>query len=311
MLRVIFMGTPDFAVPCLDSLISAGHQIQAVVTQPDRPKGRGRKLCPSPVKQAALNHKLTVLQPGKVKDPAFLQEIEKLAPDVIVVVAYGQLLPKTILDLPRLGCINVHASLLPCYRGAAPINWAIINGDTVTGVTTMYMDVGMDTGDMILKQTIEIGPNDTAGMLHDKLMNAGAKLLIATLDLIEAGTAPRIRQDHAQATYAPLLTRDIERINWTRPAEEVHNTIRGLCPWPGAYCLFQGKQLKLCKSRINCTTGEHKNPGSILALTPDGLVVAAGVGSVELLELQPECRQRMKARDCANGYCLTVDEIFE
>jgi methionyl-tRNA formyltransferase len=313
MLRVVFMGTPDFAVPCLDAIVNAGHEVIAVVTQPDRPKGRGRKMRPSPIKQAALDYNLTVLQPGKIKDPAFLQELSLLAPDVIVVVAYGQILPQNMLELPRLGCINVHASLLPDYRGAAPIHWAIINGDQLTGVTTMYMDIGMDTGDMILKAETLIGPEDTTGMLHDKLMIAGANLLLETLSLIEAGQAPRTPQDHALATYAPLLTREVERIDWKLPAQEIHNRIRGLCPWPGAYCFHQEKPLKLCKSRVAAVAslaGVNQHPGRIHALTADGVIIEAGVGAVELLELQPECRQRMNARDCANGYCLFVEEIL-
>ena len=311
MLRIIFMGTPDFAVPCLENLIRDKHDIIAVVTQPDRPKGRGKKMAPSPVKQLALNHKLTLLQPEKVKDPAFFQEIQALSPDVIVVVAYGQLLPKAMLDLPRLGCINVHASLLPRYRGAAPIHWSIINGENTTGVTTMYMDVGMDTGDMILKTEVPIGSDETTGQLHDRLMVAGAGLLSQTLCLLEAGRAPRTAQNLHAATYAPLLTRQIERIDWTLSAQEIHNRIRGLCTWPGAYCMHQGKQLKLCQSRIATTSGHNLQPGRIKALTNDGVIVEAGEGSVELLELQPECRQRMNARDCANGYCLMIDDTLE
>lgn len=310
MLRVIFMGTPDFAVPCLEALIQDKHDIIAVITQPDRPKGRGNKLCPSPVKQLASDHKLTLLQPGKVKDPAFIQQIQALSPDVIVVVAYGQLLSKAMLDLPRLGCINVHASLLPHYRGAAPIHWSIINGDSTTGVTTMYMDVGMDTGDMILKAEVAIGPDETTGQLHDKLMVAGADLLSQTLCLLEAGRAPRTVQDTHAATYAPLLTRQIERIDWTLSAQEIHNRIRGLCPWPGAYCMHQGKQIKLCQSRIATTDNRNLQPGRIQELTTDGIIVETGDGSIELLELQPECRQRMNARHCANGYCLIVNETL-
>lgn len=310
MLRVVFMGTPDFAVPCLDILIQNGHNVVAVVTQPDRPKGRGKKLSPSPVKQKALQYNLDVLQPGKVKDPAFLQELQNLSPDLIVVVAFGQLLPQAMLDLPPHGCINVHASLLPKYRGAAPIHWSILKGETVTGVTTMFMDAGMDTGDMILKSEIAIGPDDTVGLLHDRLMMAGADLLSKTLAEIEAGTASRTPQDHEAATYAPLLTRDIERINWSKSAQEVHNHIRGLCPWPGAYCMHQDKILKLCKSRVHSVSGKYECPGRIQALTTEGVIIETGEGTVELLELQPECRQRMSARDCANGYCLLVNETL-
>ena len=311
MLRIVFMGTPEFAVPSLQALIRAGHDVAAVVTQPDRPKGRGKKLSPSPVKQAALDCHITVLQPGKIKDPAFLQELRLLAPDAIIVVAYGQILPQSILKLPKFGCINVHASLLPHYRGAAPIHWAIINGEQQTGVTTMYMDAGMDTGDMILKAETAIGPDETTGTLHDRLRIAGADLLLATLALVEAGQAPRTPQDHAAATYAPLLTRQIERIDWTKSAQAVHNHIRGLCPWPGAYCYHQGKMLKLCRSRLALRPAlTATQPGRIHALTADGVIVETGDGAVELLELQPECRQRMNARDCANGYCLVIDDTL-
>lgn len=310
MLRIVFMGTPDFAVPCLDAIVNDGHEVLAVVTQPDRPKGRGKKLAPSPVKQAALNYNVDVLQPGKVKDPAFLQQLQELLPDVIVVVAFGQLLPKTILDLPRLGCINVHASLLPHYRGAAPIHWSVINGEKLTGVTTMYMDVGMDTGDMIIKAEVPIGPDETTGQLHDRLMQEGAKLLSQTLQLIEQGQAPRTPQNPDEATYASLLKREIEHVDWSLSANEVHNHIRGLYPWPGAYCLFQGKPLKLCKTRIVSPVGKNQQPGRIAALTPDGIVVETGEGLIELLELQPESRQRMNAKDCANGYGLKIDQTL-
>ncbi|MDU4961452.1 MAG: methionyl-tRNA formyltransferase [Sporomusaceae bacterium] len=310
-MRIVFMGTPDFAVPSLQALIRAGHEIAAVVTQPDRPRGRGRKLCPSPVKQAALDGNIPVLQPGKVKDPAFLQDLQRLKPSVIIVVAYGQILPKTILDLPDFGCINLHASLLPHYRGAAPIHWAIIKGEQMTGVTTMHMDVGLDSGDMILKAETAIDPDETTGMLHDRLKLIGAELLEQTLRLLETGQAPRTPQDHAASTYAPLLTRELERIDWTQPAQAVHNRIRGLCPWPGAYCLHRGKVLKLCRSRLTILPPQtDTRPGRIHALTAEGVIVETGDGAVELLELQPECRQRMNARDCANGYCLVIDDTL-
>lgn len=310
MLRIVFMGTPDFAVPCLEAIVKDGHEVLAVVTQPDRPKGRGKKLALSPVKQAALNQNIDVLQPGKVKDPAFLQQMQELKPDVIVVVAFGQLLPKAILDLPQHGCINVHASLLPRYRGAAPIHWSVINGETLTGVTTMYMDVGMDTGDMIIKAEVPIDPDETTGQLHDRLMQEGAQLLSRTLRLIEQGQAPRTPQNTDEATYASLLKREIEHVDWSLTANQVHNHIRGLYPWPGAYCLFQGKPFKLCKARIVSPSGISQHPGRITALTPDGIVVETGKGLIELLELQPESRQRMNAKDCANGYGLKVGQTL-
>lgn len=243
-LRVVFMGTPEFAVSCLDMLIAENYNVMAVVTQPDRPKGRGQKLGLSPVKEAALAYGLPVLQPNKVKEADFQSAMAELKPDLIVVVAFGQFLPKVLLDLPPLGCINVHASLLPYYRGAAPIHWAVINGEEVTGITTMYMDIGMDTGDMILKDEISINETDTTGIIHDKLKECGAQLLSETIKLITADKAPRIAQNHDCATYASMLHREVEVIDWRKPARDIHNLVRGLNPWPGSYCTYQGKKTK-------------------------------------------------------------------
>ncbi|HWJ03432.1 MAG TPA: methionyl-tRNA formyltransferase, partial [Verrucomicrobiae bacterium] len=232
-MRVVFMGTPDFSVPCLNALVEAGHEVMAVVTQPDRPRGRGQQMAHSPVKAAALSFGLKILQPSKVREADFIATLKELAPEVIVVVAFGQILPGEILDLPLKGCINVHASLLPKYRGAAPIHWAVIEGEKQTGVTTMYMDRGLDTGDMLLKGTVEIGESATVGEVHDKLADLGARVLIETLanlDKIE-----RLPQDHAASTYAPMLTREHEQINWGQDRGTVVNLIHGLNPWPGAY----------------------------------------------------------------------------
>lgn len=310
-LRVIFMGTPDFAVPCLDIVVAAGYNVVAVVTQPDRPKGRGQKLAESPVKQAALTYGLPVLQPNKVKEADFQIELSLLKPDIIVVVAFGQLLPKSILDLPSLGCINVHASLLPLYRGAAPIHWSIIKGDKATGVTTMYMDVGMDTGDMILKEEVSIGETETSGELHDKLKDIGAKVLNETIKLIVSNQAPRTAQNNESATYASMLTRELESVKWRESAMNIHNLVRGLNPWPGAYCLYQGKNLKLWRTRIYTLDEIAIEPGRIVKITMEGFVVKTGQGMIELLEVQPASKRRMSANDFICGYGLNVGDILE
>ncbi|MDF2635673.1 MAG: Methionyl-tRNA formyltransferase [Pelosinus sp.] len=310
-LRVVFMGTPDFAVPCLDTLIKDGYNVVAVVTQPDRPKGRGQKLAESPVKQAAIAYGLPVLQPNKVKDVGFQQELLLLKPDVIVVVAFGQLLPQSILDLPPLGCVNVHASILPMYRGAAPIHWSVIKGDKVTGVTTMYMDIGMDTGDMILKEEVSIAETETTGDIHDKLKNVGAKVLSETMRLIVNKKAPRIAQDNKRATYASMLTRELEGIRWQESAVAIHNLVRGLNPWPGAYCSYQGKILKTWQTRVYQIDDVVTIPGRIAKMTADGFVVETGQGMLEILEVQPASKRRMNANDFICGYGLSVGDILE
>lgn len=308
--RVVFMGTPEFAVPCLEMLIQEQYDIIAVVTQPDRPKGRGQKLVASPVKEFALKHGLQVLQPEKIKTTEFENQLAVLNPDVIVVVAFGQILSKRILDIPALGCINVHASLLPKLRGAAPIHWSIIEGETITGVTTMYMDVGLDTGDMILKSEIPISDNAITGEIHDQLKLVGASVLKQTLMLIVQQKAPRIPQNHQEATYAPLLTKMIEKINWERSAVEIHNLIRGLNPWPGAYCCYQDRVLKIWRSRIHDADIATTRPGRVVRVTAEGILVETGLGVIEILEVQPESKRRMLAKDCACGYCINTGEIF-
>ena len=310
-LRVVFMGTPDFAVPCLDQLVAEAHDVVAVVTQPDRPKGRGQKLAQSPVKEAALAYGLPVLQPNKVKEIEFQTELALLKPDLIVVVAFGQLLPKVILDLPPLGCINVHASLLPYYRGAAPIHWAVINGERVTGVTTMYMDIGMDTGDMILKAEVPISENETTGDLHDKLKESGANLLKETVELIREGKAPRTPQDHESATYASMLRRELEAIDWSRSAMDIHNLVRGLNPWPGSYCSYQGKPLKTWHTRVYKEEGQGSQPGKVIELTADGFVIETGQGMLEVIEIQPASKRRMSGKDFVRGYGIVVGDILE
>ena len=248
MLKIVFMGTPDFAEKSLEKLYEAGHKIEAVVTNMDKPKGRGMKMIASPVKQFALEKGLKIYQPQKVRNnPEFIEEIKSINPDVICVVAYGKILPKELLEIPKMGCINVHGSLLPKYRGAAPIQWAVPNGDKTTGITTMYMNEGMDTGDMILKEKVEIGENETTGELWDRLADIGAKLLIKTLDLIEKGKAPREKQGE-DFTLAPMLNKEMAKIDWNnKKANEIKNLVRGLNPIMGAYSYISGKKLKLWK----------------------------------------------------------------
>lgn len=308
-LKIVFMGTPDFAVPCLKTL-NENYEVIAVITQPDRPKGRGQKLTPSPIKEYALEHNLTVLQPEKIKTSETEEQLKKLAPDLIVVVAFGQILSKAILDIPQLGCINVHASLLPKYRGAAPIHWSIINGETKTGITTMYMDVGLDTGDMILKEEVSISAKMNTGELHDTLMNIGAKTLLQTIKQIAEGSVVRNKQNDVEASYAPLLTKELERINWLLPAQEIYNLVRGLNPWPVAFSIFKGKKLKIWQTKVidNVTIGEI---GTVLSLTETGFTVQTGKGILEILELQPESKRKMTAKDFVCGNQISINDKLE
>lgn len=303
------MGTPDFAVPCLKALVDSGYDVCGVVSQPDRPKGRGRKLSPSPVKEAALALGLNVVTVERVKEPAFLTQLENWAPDVSVVVAFGQILPESVLRMPRFGCINVHASLLPSYRGAAPIHWAVINGEKKTGVTTMQMDRGMDTGAMLMSDSMEIGLEMTMGELHDALAAKGAVLIMETLEQVFSGKLTPVAQDEKQASYAPMLKRSMEKIDWTKSATEIHNLIRGMNPWPGAYCVCDAITMKIWRSRI--VDGEDSLvPGRIHSVTSSGLVVESGKGRLELLEVQPECKRRMGAKECACGYCIVPGTVL-
>lgn len=294
-MQVVFMGTPDFAVPTLEALIKKGHRVLAVVTQPDKPKGRGKQVQPGPVKQAAGKYGLPVLQPASVKTPEFLATLQELKPEVMVVVAYGKILPRAVLALPPYGCINVHASLLPGYRGAAPIHWAVMNGETRTGVTTMLMDAGMDTGDVLLKGELIIGPEDNVGTVHDRLARLGADLLVQTLDLAAGGKLSRTPQDHRQATYASLLKKEHEKIDWARSARAIHDHVRGMDPWPGAYTICDGRVLKIWQTRLIREQSLAKGvPGEILSVQPDqGLVVQTGSGQLLISELQLQGSKRM------------------
>lgn len=327
MLKILFMGTPDFAQESLKSIYDAGFEIIGVVTNPDKPKGRGMKLAYSPVKEYALEKNLKIYQPIKIKNNTeFLDEIKTLAPDVICVVAYGKILPKEILEIPKLGCINVHGSLLPKYRGAAPIQWAVLNGDKTTGITTMYMNEGMDTGDMILKEEVEIGPEETTGELWQKLSKIGGEILVKTLKLIEEGKAPREKQTE-EATLAPMLNKEMALIDWeSSDAKKIHNLIRGLNPIMGAYSYIDGKKIKFWKSKV-LTKEEFFSyktefeeyeakfnnlvPGTILiADDKDGLYIKANGGVLKILEIQGENAKRMPTADFLRGNHLIAGMIF-
>lgn len=312
-MRIVFMGTPDFAVPSLKALLAAGHDIAAVVTQPDRPKGRGQKLTPPPVKVAATDAGVEVLQPEKIKTADFGQQLKQLKPELIVVVAFGQLLSRDILEIPRHGCINVHASLLPGYRGAAPIHWAVINGEKETGVTIMQMDEGLDSGDMLLSAGIPVSPEDTTGTLHDKLAELGAQLLVETVARITSGRLPRTPQQHDKATYAPLLDKEIEKIDWNRSSVEIFNLVRGLNPWPGAYTLLADRVLKVWSVRA-CTVDRVPGPipeladfkpGEVLGQIPEvGFAVSTGNGCIAVTEVQIQGSKRMGAQEFLRGHSI-------
>lgn len=301
-MRIVFMGTPDFAVGSLQALCESGkHEILAVVTQPDRPKGRGNKLLQTPVKEYALEQGLTVYQPQKVKTPEFVELLHELQPELIVVAAFGQFLSKEILELPKYGCINVHASLLPKYRGAAPIQYAIIKGEKESGVTIMQMDIGMDTGAMLDKVVVPIAENTTMGELHDALREQGATLLLEVIDKIAAGTAVAEPQDDAQATYATLLDRSMEHIDWSKTAQEVHNLIRGFNPAPSTFTkLPNGKSLKIWGSKMTDKSSAAA-AGTVIETGKHSFFVACGEGVLEITEVQPESKKRMPVQVFLNG----------
>lgn len=301
-LRIVFMGTPDFAVPSLRALLEAGYNVVAVVTQPDRPVGRKKVMTPPSVKAEALRHGLTVLQPVKLRSPEAVQELASYEPDLIVTAAYGQILPKTVLELPKYGCINVHGSLLPKYRGGAPIQRAIMNGETETGVTIMYMAEGLDTGDMIASVTVPIGPDDDAGTMFERLSEAGAKLLIETLPKIVDGTAERIPQQEADATYAPNLIRDDERVDWSRSAADIYNQLRGLSPKPGIFTMWNGKVFKIWKAkRPQSGMSGNAEPGTVLSIGEEGLEIAAGNGIFTATVVQPAGKKAMSVAEFARS----------
>ena len=311
-MKIVFMGTPDFAVPTLQKMIDMGIEITAVVTQPDKAKGRGKKVIYSPVKECALAHDLPVYQPVRIrKEPEFIQTLRDMQPDVIVVVAFGQILPKEILDIPRLGCVNVHASLLPKFRGAAPIQWSIIDGEEVTGVTTMLMDVGLDTGDMLLKTEIPVDPKETGGSLHDKLAAVGGELLEKTLIGLEAGTIVPEKQDDSQAgEYARMLDKELGHIDFNQPAVVIERLIRGLNPWPSAYTYIDGKTLKIWEAEVldrnyGCEYGE------VAEVTRNCLIIQTGIGALSVKSVQLQGKKRMDIAAFLNGYTIEKGTRFD
>ena len=305
--RIIYMGTPEFACPTLQTLIDRGEEIVAVFTQPDRPKGRGQKLQAPPVKELAERHGIPVHQPPKVRVPEVIEQIRALKPDLIVVVAFGQILPKALLDIPPQGCVNVHASLLPRYRGAAPLNWCIVNGETETGVTTMLMDVGLDTGPMLLKGSTPIGPDEDIASLHDRMSLLGAELLATTIDGLKQGSITPQIQDDAASCYAPLLKKEDGIIDWTRPAQAIHNQIRGLATWPGCSTLLQGEPLKVHKAALGQGSGAA---GTVLGCSSEGIEVACGEGSLYIRELQAAGSRRMDAVSFLAGHPIAAGTVL-
>ena len=302
-MRIVFMGTPEFAVPSLKGLLAAGHEVVGVFTNPDRPKNRGMKMLPSPVKAAALEAGLPVFQPKTLREDGVLKTLTELAPELIVVAAYGQILPKTILELPRYGCINVHSSLLPKYRGAAPINWAVVNGEKETGVTIMYMAQGLDTGDIISQRSTPIGAEEDAEALYTRLAALGGELLTETVEQIAAGTAQRTPQDDAQHSYAPMLSRALSPIDWNRSAQAIHDQIRGLVPWPATTFELEGKTFKAYASRVGNST--EKAPGTLIGGDNEGIWFVCGDGKeLCLTEIQAPGKRRMKASDYLRGHKL-------
>lgn len=301
--RIIFMGTPDFAVPALKQLLNGPDKIVAVVTQPDRPKGRGKKLTPPPVKLTAEQSGIPVLQPAKIRTEEFAETLKRYNPDLIVVAAYGRILPPSILELPRLGCINIHGSLLPRHRGAAPIQWAIIKGDRQAGVTIMQMDAGMDTGDILLPAAIPVAEDETAGTLFDKLAELGGATLLQALDLLRQGKLPPIKQDHSLATEAPPLTKEDGCLDWHRPAGELHCLVRGLDPWPGAYSFIDGQRFRFFAPEV--VHKECRQPaGTLLLADHQGLLIATAQDCLLITEIQPEGKKRMKVEAYLCGHPL-------
>ena len=303
-MRIVFMGTPDFAVPTLETLIQSEHEVVGVVTQPDRPKGRSGKLQFSPVKEAAVEAQIPVFQPERIKDGTFYPVLQELNPDVIIVVAFGQILPKEILELPKYGCMNVHASLLPKLRGAAPIQWSVIDGDPESGVTIMQMDEGLDTGDMIMKEEVVLDEKETGGSLFDRLSEVGADLCVRTLTAIENGTATYTKQDHEAATKTTLIKKQFGIIDWTKPAKEIECLIRGLNPWPSAYTYLHGKTLKIWAASVKDETSEHA-PGELAVVTKHEVGVQTGDGILMLEEVQLEGKKRMTADAFLRGNALS------
>lgn len=308
-MKMIFMGTPDFAVPALKALAEQGHQVIAVVTQPDKPKGRGKAVQMTPVKEAALELNIPVYQPVKVREEGFLQQLEAMEPEVIVVAAFGQILPQRLLDIPKYGCINIHASLLPKYRGAAPIQWVIIDGEKETGITTMQMNAGLDTGDMLEKAVVPIDPEETGGSLHDKLSAAGGKLILSTLDKLEKGQLVPVPQTEENTCYAKMLDKALGKIDWNQDAQRIERLIRGLNPWPSAYTGLEGKTLKLWQAKV-VEEDYPGQPGQVVKAGKNELLIKTGKGTLSVLSLQLEGKKRMDTGAFLRGYPVSEGTIF-
>lgn len=309
-MRILFMGTPEFAVPCFEALIGAGHDVCGAVTQPDKPAGRGHKLTPPPVKKSALERNIEVFQPETLKNEAFLDELKRLNPEIIVVVAYGKILPEYILNFPRYGCINIHASLLPKYRGAGPIQWSVINGETKTGVTSMLMEKGLDTGDMLIKGEVEIGEYETASELHDRLMIEGARVLLKTVDGLEKGSLVPEKQDDALSCYAPMLDKELALIDWSKPAREIINLIRGMNSWPVAHTVYNGERMRVYRA-VSGKDIDNTRCGEIIAANENGIEVICGDSkSILLHEVQFSGSKAMSVREYLNGHEILVGEIL-
>ncbi len=308
-MRIVFMGTPDFAVPTLESLLESEHQVVGVVTQPDKPKGRGGKVQMTPVKELAVKYDVPVHQPVRIKEEESYGILKQWNPDAIVVVAFGQILPKRILDLPQYGCINVHASLLPKLRGAAPIQWAVIEGEKASGVTTMYMDEGLDTGDMLLKEEIPLTDTETGGSLHDKLMVLGGPLILRTLEGLQKGTISRTPQKHSEHTYAKMLDKKLGKLDFSKPASEIERLIRGLNPWPSAYTSLGGKTLKIWEAKVVPSPGQG-TPGEILETARTYITVQTGEDALQILSLQLEGKKRMSTEAFLRGVPLEQGTVL-
>lgn len=317
-MRVVFMGTPDFSVPALKALVDGGHEVTAVVTQPDKPKGRGKEVQMTPVKLAAMEYGIPVYQPVKIRDPEFIGRLKEIPADVYVVIAFGQILPKAVLDIPPCGCINIHASLLPKYRGAAPIQWCVIDGEKETGITTMMMDTGLDTGDMLEKTVIPIEEKETGGSLHDKLSLAGGELILSTLKKLEEGTLVRTPQTEEGTCYAKMLTKTMGDIDWSASAVSIERLIRGLNPWPSAYTHWNGKTIKLWAASAVSGTEEESlvagredlADGTVLLSGKKGLFVKTGQGVLSIRELQLEGKKRMDVDAFLRGYAIPEGDVF-
>ncbi len=326
-MKVVFMGTPDFAVGALEAIIEAGHQVTAVVTQPDKPKGRGKEMQKTPVKVCAQKYGIPVFQPVKVKEPEAVETLRSYEADIFVVAAFGQILSEKILAMPKYGCVNIHASLLPKYRGAGPIQWAIINGEKITGVTIMQMDKGLDTGDMLFQSEVEIASDETADTLHDKLAEAGARLIVEALEKIEAGSVKPVKQNDEESCYAKMLQKSMGKIDWQMEAGKLDCLIRGLISWPGASTVYRGKNLKIWREEVvleqelaalEAQTGQsdggcagNGKPGTVVRVDKDAVYVQTGDGLLRILEVQPEGKKRMAVRDFLLGYPVKAGDVFE